>query len=290
MQIVDAITKCLKEKCLDASPIGALRLGGNPGLWDWMALQKSPEDARAGVWMAYEKGLVEKGPDGRLRVKDGPPIRLFQCRDERWWGAELAYRTGPPEFAKMLGLCAVNRGMRVVVGHTKVALVDGDGRLIETRTEEDFFRRLNAPYMQPQDRVYGELIWPEIDGVTPMIETEWDEWVGKSRWIKTDYVEPHEYTTRVMATDDKTFVRAVVTVLTFGVDRLWRGRLFRELRRGRWYYWTMGYRVEETAVINRRESPDPEQPSLFGSNWQVNRVPLVLKSIRGKAMEVIWQP
>jgi hypothetical protein len=51
----------------------------------------------------------------------------------------------------------------------------------------------------------------------------------------------------------------------------------------------MGYRIDETAVINRKEHGKPDEPSLFGSDWAVNKVPLVLKSVRGKAKEVIWQ-
>jgi hypothetical protein len=292
MEVVDAITQCLKETCFEASPIGALRLGGNPGFWDWLVLipEDDPEAPKKGLRLAYQRGLVERGPDGRTRVRNGAPIRLFRCNHWWWWGTELAVRTGPPEFVKALKMCAANLGLEIAEEPTRVVLRASDnGEILQTRFETEFFRWLCAPYMPPQDRVHGALIWPEIEGLTPMIETEWDQWVAKSRWIDTDYVEPHQYTTRVMATDDKTFARAVVTILTFGQDQLKYGKLFRVLKRGRWIFWTMGYRVDETAVINRKEHGKPDEPSLFGSDWVVNKAPLVLKSVRGKAKEVIWQ-
>lgn len=80
-------------------------------------------------------------------------LGLFVCTPATW-GCCLAIRTGPAEFSKRLvtkrclgGLCPSHlavRDLRVVE--------DTSGRPIETPEEEDVFRVLNVPFIEPSQR------------------------------------------------------------------------------------------------------------------------------------------
>lgn len=79
------------------------------------------------------------------------------------------------------------------------------------------------------------------------------EWIERQTWVyaKTMPWCPHWYCVREKEIGPPYFDEAVKTIRKYGYDRLYRGRVYRSLDLGSYYYWTMGAPVEETIIINR---------------------------------------
>jgi hypothetical protein len=108
------------------------------------------------------------GPKYKRLVFKGFALDLFACLPPTQWGVLFAIRTGPAAFAHAFvtprgqktrtlyaGGAHVSRpgllpiGMRVGEGNQ---LWGGDGRLIATPEETDFFKAINLPYLEPWER------------------------------------------------------------------------------------------------------------------------------------------
>lgn len=81
-------------------------------------------------------------------VYRGVALDLFAVRPPAQWGAVFAIRTGPGDFSKHLVTACQKRGVRCVQG----ALHRADGSIVDTPSEEDFFKECGVAWKPPRDR------------------------------------------------------------------------------------------------------------------------------------------
>lgn len=89
----------------------------------------------------------------------------------------------------------------------------------------------------------------------PMTHEVFAAFVATSRWkfAKTMAHIPHEYTLRKNAASDALFAEAVQFIRDHGYSG-WFGRTeYRYYDVDGWKYWTMGFPVPETILINRAQ-------------------------------------
>ena len=102
------------------------------------------------------------------------------------------------------------------------------------------------------------------------------EFIERHDWTfaKTMPQTPHEYLPRYCA--DTTFNAMVVHIRKHGEVRMWGRKLYIYWDCDGWCYWTMGWPVEETTIINRAKLTDSKahpvndrQLELMGgaANW-----------------------
>lgn len=72
------------------------------------------------------------------------------------------------------------------------------------------------------------------------------------RFAKTMLENPHHYTHIDTWEDKEAFYRVVTTIRRFGIRTTFRGWPYVELHVGDVFYWTMGYPIRETTLINRK--------------------------------------
>lgn len=107
---------------------------------------------------ASADGKLCWGPRHQRALYKGVPVDVFQVLPPAQWGAIMAIRTGPAEFARRLvtkrsmgGFMPEN--MRVTLGALWREGEDGDYAQLETPTEDDFFQAIGyADYPKPEDR------------------------------------------------------------------------------------------------------------------------------------------
>ncbi len=101
------------------------------------------------------KGDVENNPACKYTQRvlpEGIKLDLFFCVAENW-GLTLATRTGPEEYSHhVLAAGWVARGYKSVDGHLWNA-----GKVYDVREEEDLYKRIALPYMEPERRQ-----WPPV--------------------------------------------------------------------------------------------------------------------------------
>lgn len=93
----------------------------------------------------------------------------------------------------------------------------------------------------------------EGDEHASMSVAELHEFVQAHRWTfaKTMPQWPHEYVVRKNVTDDSSFCRFVMTIRRCGNDEPFFARTHRYLDLGAFKYWTMGFTLATTIIINR---------------------------------------
>jgi DNA polymerase/3'-5' exonuclease PolX len=107
------------------------------------------------LWRGSKGGTSTSTPDiaGRrfysLADVGGVPIDLFAVRPPAQWGAILAIRTGPAEYAKALVTRARSRGLKCEDGRL-VSLTTGIER--PTPTEQEFIEACGHRYLPPGQR------------------------------------------------------------------------------------------------------------------------------------------
>ena len=90
--------------------------------------------------------------------------------------------------------------------------------------------------------------------------------IGAHVWTfaKTRPKNPHEYIVRRRVGDDDSFDAMVRHIRANGVERVWGRQVYIV-----WYgpdgrhYWTMGWPVAETTIINRAEKTDDQTKPYF---------------------------
>jgi DNA polymerase (family 10) len=75
-------------------------------------------------------------------------VDLYRA-DPNTWGILLLVRTGSKEFNVFLCNRAISMGLRLQYSQ---GLVDGQGRVVAGRTEQEVFEKLGLPFVLPQDR------------------------------------------------------------------------------------------------------------------------------------------
>jgi DNA polymerase/3'-5' exonuclease PolX len=98
-------------------------------------------------------GGFRMGPRYRALVDKytGVPIDLFCVLPPAQWGVIMTIRTGPAEFSQQLMMIAKRRGYRCEDG----ALRDvrrGNGAMVDTPEERDFFKTIGVAWKEPEDR------------------------------------------------------------------------------------------------------------------------------------------
>lgn len=78
-------------------------------------------------------------------------------------------------------------------------------------------------------------------------------------WAETAYFyfahtmpeNPHEYCAK-RDMNPETFVAVVEHIRQYGYKRKYRGSAYIQYDIGEWFYWTMGFPIEQTILINRK--------------------------------------
>lgn len=94
--------------------------------------------------------VLQEGPRKiKVRLRDRDlTVELYLVHPPAQWGSILAIRTGPASLGHFAMIRFQERGLVHRDGH----LEDGDGNLIPTPTEEEFFRQAGLPCLPPARR------------------------------------------------------------------------------------------------------------------------------------------
>ncbi len=113
----------------------------------------------------------------------------------------------------------------------------------------------------------------EGDEFTSMSEVELNEFVHCHRWTyaRTMPQWPHEYVVRKNVADDASFCRFVMTIRRYGNDEPFFTKTHRYLDLGTLKYWTMGFTLATTIIINRAQIVNRARP------FALNPTPFVPK-------------
>ena len=91
--------------------------------------------------------------------------------------------------------------------------------------------------------------WPVLT------EGELQDFIQHHHWKEASSAKyksaPHSYTLRERCRDDREFDRVVMHIRNFGFQKSFGRTIYTYLQIGEWFYWTMGWPVNETILINR---------------------------------------
>ena len=92
-----------------------------------------------------------------------------------------------------------------------------------------------------------------------MTAEEFAQFIADGRWqfAKTMANIPHAYSVREW-NDDKTFADAVAFIRENGYPQRFYSKTYTYYDHGPHQYWTMGFPIEETTIINRAVRPGEE--------------------------------
>jgi hypothetical protein len=105
-----------------------------------------------------------------------------------------------------------------------------------------------------------------------MSDDEIRDFIAAHKWTfaKSMPKTPHEYTLRRNARDDAEFVAVVQEIRRRGEHRMFGRRNYIYLVLDGLEYWTMGYGIDQTILINRARTrdlrPESSQSRLFGDS------------------------
>lgn len=110
-----------------------------------------------------------------------------------------------------------------------------------------------------------DLIPENYSRFQPFTPQELRACIRAQRWIfaKTMPQCPHWYALRKEARSDQEFCRFIKQIRMFGYDERWHHHRHRYLDVDGWKYWTMGYQIESTILINRAKIEVTPQADLF---------------------------
>ncbi len=87
------------------------------------------------------------------KLPEGIPLELYIVLPPAQWGVILTLRTGPQLFSKKLVTQRRYGGFMPAWARCKDGgIYDSEGNLIEMPEEQDFFKFLNLPWLDPRDR------------------------------------------------------------------------------------------------------------------------------------------
>ncbi len=114
------------------------------------------------------------------------------------------------------------------------------------------------------------------DGYASMSIDELNGFVQALAWTyaKTMPQCPHEYVVRKNIADDASFCRFVMTIRRFGVDEPYYSKIHRYLDVGPFKYWTMGFELKTTIIINRAWIEHQLRPFVLNPTLFVAKVDL----------------
>jgi hypothetical protein len=101
-----------------------------------------------------------------------------------------------------------------------------------------------------------------VSALNPMTDENIRLFIAKSTWMfaKTMPATPHEYTQRKRAQSDDEFVEFVKHIRAFGYDERFFSKTYRYFDFDGWQYWTMGFDLPTTIIINRAKLNREEHP------------------------------
>ena len=98
-------------------------------------------------------------------------------------------------------------------------------------------------------------VYPFVNeaSVVDLTDAELRKFIQYHKWIfaKSMPDNPHEYTLRANSSSDAMFCRFIMTVRRRGYGKRWYRKTYQYLDVDGWCYWTMGWPLEETILINR---------------------------------------
>lgn len=145
-------------------------------------------------------------------------------------------------------------------------------------TEAQFFEFLKMPWTDPKVRKYNTTTYKGApDNQEPLTEAEMRAWARSSRWIDSTCAgEAHQWTSRTAQASDEMFLRVVKMARDYGYAGFYKGRHYRYLDLDGWFYFTQGYKWNETQLVNRKRLAGAEAREAHP--WKRNLTPFALSS------------
>lgn len=223
-----------------------------------------------------KEGALEK--QGESLVFNGTIIKLVLHKVKPYGFASACVKfTGPKNF--LIAVACSARGLNLS-WIPEAGFRNKKGEFIQPKTEQEFFEVLRLPWTPPEQRKVG-IIFPNGKPSTdePLTKDEFLKWAHGCKWnFSKCGGEPHEFTLRNTAKDDDMFLRVISQIHRFGYDAHYQGKHYRYLDLDGSFYFTMGYRLDETQLINRKQLAGTEARG--EREWRKNLSALHLLTIR----------
>lgn len=254
-----------------------------------VGMEKSPEDFFADVQvnkLASERealvreGLLSKNDKGEVLLQNGMVLVFHEVKAYAF-ASTLVHLTGPKNYLMEIHTAAKAKGYAWIVGAGfKKIGHSGLGAFVAPKTEDEFFKFLGLPYLEPENRKWGTIFpsgKPNTD--EPLTPEQMGAWVASSRWVGSSYAgQAHQFTLRIHAESDDMFLRVIKQIHDFGYKGEYQVKQYRYLDLGEHFYFTQGYRWNETQMINRKfrtgTEARPPHP------WVRNNNPLRLLTVK----------
>lgn len=208
------------------------------------------------------------------------PLKVHRAKEHEF-ASKLVNLTGPKNYLYEVHTAAKAMFYQWIpdAGFRPVGSDSFKRPFVQPKSEAELFKFLRLPWTEPKERKWGTVFASKPSTDRPLTHAEFGEWVGKSKWTGSSHAgEPHQWTLRVMSESDDTFLRVIKMIQDFGYPGYYKGRQYRYLDLGEWFYFTQGYLWEQTQLINRKLRTGTEARDAH--EWVRNPNPVKLLSVR----------
>lgn len=206
--------------------------------------------------------------NGNTLMLDGVhiPVKII-CTTEFAWEAMLFHHTASKNLFMAVQTVCKAKGILFAPEEGCFKSRAGDGARRMIRYENDVFKVTGIPYLAPELRGGGAIFQLKETGrKLPMPVSECRTLIEKSQWVDTRYAgEAHQYTLRVLSGSEVNFVHLVETIRSYGYDGYYLGKAYRYLDIDGYMYFTQGYDMRVTFLINRKKLRQQDTP------WKLNQ-------------------
>jgi hypothetical protein len=239
-----------------------------------------PENSTKGCVMEEQlnlsknEGIVRRSGNGYALslTRSLIPVSVIQTTEDAW-PAMLFHHTASKDLTIAVATVAKAMGLRWIPERGGFFSRESNQRVRRMVSERDVFDFTRIPYMSPELCVGGPIFqMKESEKSLPMSMDEVREFVKNCVWIETRLGgELHAYTLRVLTEDELSFVHLVETIREYGYDGRYLGKAYRYLDENGFQYFTQGYDMRVTTLINRKK--------LNRADMQRSRNPVAFKPL-----------
>ena len=291
-QVIDHIGAC----CEAWAPVGAWRRGEQTATLDLLVVPKREPGKASDDFFATQivnkvAEMVESLVKQKLllvfktgyRIKDTAlTLVIHECKASTF-ATRLVFLTGPKNYLYEVHTAAKALGYQWIPdsGFRPVGARVAERSFVAPKTEVELFNFLKLPYTDPKLRKLGTLFKANASTDQALTHAEFGEWVKSSKWANSTHAgEPHQWTLRVIAESDDMFLRVINQIHGFGYAGFYKGQEYRYLDFGDYFYFTQGYTLDVTKLINRKPRSGTENRP--ARPWVVNPIKLRLTSTKYK--------
>jgi hypothetical protein len=206
--------------------------------------------------LLQNEGIVRSSEKGKVVMLAGSliPVSVIQTTEDAW-PAMLFHHTASKDLTIAVATVAKAMGLRWIPERGGFFGRESNQRIRRMVSERDVFDFTRIPYMSPEMCEGGPIFqMKESEKSLPMSMHEVREFVKNCVWVETRLGgELHAYTLRVLTEDERSFVHLVETIREYGYDGRYLGKAYRYLDVDGFQYFTQGYDMRVTTLINRKK-------------------------------------